>query len=1807
MLDVSATRCQGTEASMASKPKGKSLATRPRRKAPVQVTGGGGFRFENPVAARFLLDMLIGKNSLGADFGRVVGLHWQARDAGWHADDLAVTSQTASGEEHAAGLSIKSHQQLGRNGFHRDFTTIAWQQWLNQNTTRRFRHGADAVVLATGDLPDIVERAWSSLHTQASHATAERVLARLEEDKAQGSQSSKLQRAIFASLKRPEAFGHTPADTEAHDRLLLVRDIRVIRFDYEAHPSTDYAQALLDCQNCLSFGDARDALKLWERLLGIADEKRPAGGSLDLPGLLGMLRGQFQFVAHPDFRSDWEALGRRSADAMTVITDAINGTARLERNDQLNAVMELLNANRACMLIGESGSGKSALAKRLSAGRYARAIWFSGDDLNHKAPRDFERAMELQHPLTQVLLSSSQPCLIVFDGLERYSPDALGITARIVRELSANPAAQHVHVALTVQSEAAGPSMRQLAQLGAPEAARITFPLAQPSQDELDALLSGLPQLGWVRLRPELRPVLTNLKVLDMTAQALHSEHSLGARTFLGLTTLIDILWEDWIEHREGGRSHVLKTLGAEEAEQLSHGISRQSLGFAEQQALPGLSTSGLVHIKDERVTFTHDLVSDWARLRVLIGDGAMTSPVNQQRAQSPRWHKAIRLFGQRILEQAEDDISQWRACVENIPDEPASAALIRDLFLDSLFLATNAGPLLERAWPVLISNDGALLRRLLERFLFVATLPDIRLLAVITEDKEDAIRFAHAVRVPYWPYWGPLLTVLHAHRDEVIQHAPHQTASVCALWLRAMPFEIAPGQAIPWRKEAAELALSIAREIQARNEAGSYWSSGGGDRTVFQAALYAARDLPAEVSELALESAKRRDPSPGVIARVEEINRKRREQQQQLQQSAKAARKARAPIMGFPRGALRPPWPDGPRSRVDRDFQEACLDSTAFVNLAQARPDVALEVLLAVCIEEPQHDDYGRSSWLEDTGLAHWQNADSPMYFRGPFLQFLRLAPDQGMTFVLRLVNFATRRCVGDRNGETLEIDGQPKVWRGDNRVFRWHHDWPLMHGGLLHSALMALERWFYEQIDSGRDVEAAVARIVSESESVAFAGVLFDVGKKMPSLFAGALRPLFSSWMLWWWDFQVSTMRANGQGGFLGSWVMQPQPAINLAKEWYAMPHRREVLLALNGAIPRTMLSKPAFHPFFAEVRKRWQTALDAGEDREHLAPLIERINPDNYTFSPEGEAIDFQWPEAMAREHEEQLRRIALDQSLTQFPFQCRKVLNGGKPLAESQLLPLFEWLRNLETNPPELPNEDGEPVQRLDDIVLGGIAVFVVLHLNWLREEPTRIAWCRSKLEAILANPPPPSRFDSEVAVGIDRWDDFAAECGVRMLAADRSDLLARRLVVQGLMGYHYGTTGLTMARAFAARTQLGDDFPRLITLCVRWSALRVLSWISRDLGGDDEKSWDASKAALAGEFQTGQLSVDLPNLKQLDAETRARFELLYEKRNPELRARSRPKGQTPGSDPFGRDREKLYPERLGFDERVLTNGLAWLDPGSAQSADERARWLALIHALLQVSLGTVPVAHDPRNEEIEGLPSDFDGWVYEIAARAVLRLKPDDRPESLWQAILDLGAAAHDWVERFFWAWFTAGLRAASSPAEFVRMWRSLINYALASSQWKRDTYGRHRLEGMVIELLGTDGRWGSLAADSAFAPLLATMVDIYAQAAEEWFPMPRVLRNFLYFVVKPAGMQLLRPAMLWVSQAVAAYDAYDWRDGIEQALIEYLNVCWLREQSAILEKPDLKEAFFALLAQVVSRGSHAAIALRDRVAGSSAA
>jgi hypothetical protein len=195
-------------------------------------------------------------------------------------------------------------------------------------------------------------------------------------------------------------------------------------------------------------------------------------------------------------------------------------------------------------------------------------------------------------------------------------------------------------VLVTAQVEATNRLIRRFIELGVPSSLHRATPIDQPSEDDIQTLVISIAGLTWASLQPELCPLLRNLKVLDWVVVAARSGEAINDASFIGLTYLIDALWERWVEgDTEGlGRSRVLMHLGVLEGEMLSAGVPRMELEPSEQPALGALVASDLVRLRDERVSFSHDLLGDWARMRVLIGEQSFASPASRDRANLPRW-----------------------------------------------------------------------------------------------------------------------------------------------------------------------------------------------------------------------------------------------------------------------------------------------------------------------------------------------------------------------------------------------------------------------------------------------------------------------------------------------------------------------------------------------------------------------------------------------------------------------------------------------------------------------------------------------------------------------------------------------------------------------------------------------------------------------------------------------------------------------------------------------------------------------------------------------------------------------------------------------------------------------------------------------------------------------------------------------------------------------------------------------------------------------------------------------------------------
>ena len=265
-----------------------------RAPAPVSVTGGAGFGYEDEVAAYFLAHFLAGRPPLDPGLGTVLAVDFQVRESGWLLDDLLVTCQPGDGSERRLAISAKRRRQVTRKGFPDQFVRDVWEQWLC-TISSVFVRGRDLLGLATGELADPVESAWGELLTQARATSPGRLQSRLQSE----GQCSAVQQGLYNSLHCPQDLAkQARLDPAAADPAEILPHVRLLHLDFRSPSSRDRAEAIQLCQGRLVTGSLADATKLWSDLVAFAAGMRQVGGTIDAAVLLtrcsgyGLLRGR---------------------------------------------------------------------------------------------------------------------------------------------------------------------------------------------------------------------------------------------------------------------------------------------------------------------------------------------------------------------------------------------------------------------------------------------------------------------------------------------------------------------------------------------------------------------------------------------------------------------------------------------------------------------------------------------------------------------------------------------------------------------------------------------------------------------------------------------------------------------------------------------------------------------------------------------------------------------------------------------------------------------------------------------------------------------------------------------------------------------------------------------------------------------------------------------------------------------------------------------------------------------------------------------------------------------------------------------------------------------------------------------------------------------------------------------------------------------------------------------------------------------------------------------------------------------------
>ncbi|WP_369929307.1 hypothetical protein [Xanthomonas sp. NCPPB 2632] len=1134
-----------TPSKSTSKPKAPRGGSAKRAPATLRSMSGAGFEFEDLISAWQLVKALSGEHAPGIE-GVVAQVQAQVSTLGWRIDDLLLTAQ-AAGALRRLAISAKGNLQVTAAGLPADFVTRAWDQWRDPQGP--FNRATDGLALVTLGTHQAFDPAWREVKNACSSTDTALTMSRIR--------SNARQAHVFDSVQKP-------GGVSDEETIELIRRLHVLPTDLQSAHSEGKTQAIAQCRRLLASGCDDEAQVLWKELINVAKEVRLRSGTITVPDLLSLLRGQFGLRHHPDFERDWEALSNITTDYKARIeTDLPSGYA-VRRTAEKASLQAAVANNPVTVVFGESGSGKSALVKSVLDGAYPswHQVWFGPEDLKTALSAARRGTLPLTHELSHVLNATVKlQNVLVVDSAERIEAGEFVVVRQLLQAIlpgDGEEAEGAWRVVIVTQTQSWIEDAETI--LGGRKAHLVEVEALKSDAVKLALLPS--PILGWLAAHDDTIAALTNLRTLAWVIKAGAAMGS-TAGGLASHTAIADRLWKYWTKDSADVQALMMRLAQREASFERSFALT--DLEPADTATFMRRPAELPLHLNERtnRIEFEHDLAADWARFQFLKQMWTDT-PRWAVLAGNPLWTNSLRMLGQFLLRQPAENGTGWDVAFGAA--EAAKNELAGDILLDALCLDPDAERFLIERIDLLLDGSAKHFTRLLLRFHHIATVPTgggtglSVAVGLYMEAQYRSIVFGR---------WPPVLRFLISQRERLAGLVSSALAKVIETWLTQTPRTLSSGNLMPFRLEMAEMALAMARTAQVQKGHGVVYLTR--EALLYTAPLAGAADLPTEVGNWALELAGRREIDADVKRRIAEVQlQEATVHAQRLKTNAEyrarhEARMQMPHILGSSRESL-PPWPLGARSKVDMDFRIACIKENGIHALMRAQPQLAAEVLLALIIEDQPEREYGSDRFEMDLGLEYPKDAYPTAFCKSPFFLFLQLAPEPALTSLIALVNFCTERWVaeimkgstGEVPGVTLQFaDGSNRTFPGWWQVFGWPQSNDSMRNGNLFCALDGLERWLTQRLDEGKDVIADIEVILREGNSAALISVLLNVAKYRPPLLTGPLAPLLTFPSLFYWDSaRVEQVAYN----FIGwSWLQGGQAMFDFARDWTLAPHRQ------------------------------------------------------------------------------------------------------------------------------------------------------------------------------------------------------------------------------------------------------------------------------------------------------------------------------------------------------------------------------------------------------------------------------------------------------------------------------------------------------------------------------------------------------------------------------------------------------------------------------------------------------------------------
>lgn len=1756
--DESAAKEGGSEG--VAEPEDRASATAPNRKgrakaaATTRSTSGVAYEFEDHVAASYMVRAMAGL-PMPASETAAVRLQFQTQALDWSVDDLLMLGEGADQPAQLA-ISCKSNLQVGPGGFPAEFARAVWADWDRIDSAHR---QSVLFALATRGKHDAFEKTWTDIKDWLGKGVTPLAIARIHQ--------SAQHKRIFDSVRLDD----TRTDAETGE---LVRRLLLISTDFQLDNSQDEESAIERCRSLLVSGEWQQARALWESLLDAARDARTNNGEIEVARLWADLRVQFELRDHPDLAASWETLRQITEDSRDRVVIALPNGHMLTRAVERQELRALLQREVFSGVLGESGVGKSALVAVTLDEAFPdwSQTWLRAEDLEVTLSPTGRQTTGMRHELQRTLLGSSKPRnVLVVDAGERLSEETLPRARRLIEALLASNLGETPawRVVIVSQSEA-GAGVRS--GLGLKPEAQLA--VTEPTVQQVKQALMSSERLRWLASHDDAVSVLRNLKTLAFVMQAESAFPAQGPQAF-SRSAIADALWSWWTSDSASMAGLLIRLSERDASFQRSVGVSELEPAHADAFDKRTLRTPLRIN-RLKRIEFAHDLAADWSRyqkLREIAFETEKWAPL----AENPIWLPALRMLGEFLLRESLGDEVAWDVAFRTLEGR-ADFQAARDVLLDALCLDPLAGRFLTARADALFADQGALLLRLLQRFLHVATVAAVppHILAL---DPTLLLLWEAQHRAPIIGRWFGMVQFLDSRREDVACLMSTSVARLCEIWLTSVPPSLEGMDAVPLRQELSGLALATARALQVAQGTHRYILQSEIEQPIYKAAFAGSVDRPDEVAGWALEMCGRREPSAAVQAAIAEFHRKdaqaraerlRTDPAYRRQQERKRAMREIPHFFDHPL----PPWPLGPQDQLEHDFRNACLHKNGLNELMKVRPVEAGEILLA-CIIDDAPKDRSQDRFEPYLGLAYDNEAYPTIYWSSPFLMFLWSNADQALTELLKLLAFCTERWAEPADGKVYQVEielaaGDVARFTGNNRVFEWVEA-ESSGSGQLFCALAALEFWLCAQLDADQDMDAVLRRLLSQSRSAAILGVLVNVGKHKPDLFKGLLRPLLSARELYRWD----DYRVRDKKGYRFNamhWARSGDRVFEMAKAWAFAP-RHEI--SLSQVAHQLMLFDEDVAEHLKHAVRQWPAPADE-KDRLELAMLAAQLDRDNYVEGEDG-ALTLIMPEALERDidafnvaHAPKLQAITL-------PIQCLNFLGTGNMLSDADCGRLAQVLL-ADVEQGEI--EDGDEARNsARSALIAAAGTLLARGRDFLRSNPVALQRAQDVIRDVVAQIGEDLESLRNARHAFGTYDFLfvayaAAECWRQ---EPRSEW--RRAVLRLISSRHSGVVG-TIVRAFRdAEGNLSALGRNVKNAALLWSALSALSprYNADPSQGARWESW----VRRFRELPLDELADVKINLSDL-AERVERLADIREEHSGERRGRRRSGRQL----------------RTGLDNEVLAqvyqDVLNHERKGDIDTADDR--WAAL--ALWELYCRTL---EEDADEDGEYGLTDRVGYDVVSALARMAGHGPENETQPLWRGVLALGPKGHRTVAYFLGLWFLHPDRGVDRD-RFVRTWRQMIEFIVTEPVWNGDKLW-YRREHALRQVLGF-GSDRPLASLPNAPAAIAGMWDLYeAWAARHLDVDEDNLTGFAYFLSSDVARDVrLRGCTLLATHVAKYTDRTVWRrDRAGASLVDLAETILTHHADAVKSDQVVRDALLKIVAALAAKNTTGALILQERI------